>query len=218
MSADDFTFDNDLKGRLLAAAPALGDVDTVLETLRPRLRQARRRRRVGVAATSSLACAAVIFGGTLAIARSVRAPEIGTPPVTHSHEATTVPAPSLSPPSSVIPGGASPAGSQPPSTAGRLGGVPRDGGAAAPGAGPAPGAAPPGPTVQTYSSAGGSITIQFADGALSLVSTQPAAGFSESLDDVGPSRVEVRFNNGQTEWRIRVDIVNGQPSPQITND
>jgi hypothetical protein len=80
-------------------------------------------------------------------------------------------------------------------------------------AGPAPAAAP---ITQTYSSPGGSITVRLADGAVSLVSTQPAAGFSQETDDLGPSRVEVRFDDGSTEWRIRVDVVNGQLQPEIT--
>ena len=35
------------------------------------------------------------------------------------------------------------------------------------------------------------------------------AGFTAEVHDNGPTRVEVRFSNGQTEWRIRVDVVNG---------
>jgi hypothetical protein len=51
---------------------------------------------------------------------------------------------------------------------------------------------------------------------VSLVSSSPAPGFTAEVHDNGPSRVEVRFSNGQIEWRIRVDVVNGQLVPEIT--
>ena len=56
------------------------------------------------------------------------------------------------------------------------------------------------------------------DGAstVSLASSSPAAGFTAEVHDNGPTRVEVRFSNGQTEWRIRVDVVNGALQPEIT--
>ena len=51
---------------------------------------------------------------------------------------------------------------------------------------------------------------------VSLASSSPAAGFTAEVHDNGPTRVEVRFSNGQTEWRIRVDVVNGALQPEIT--
>ena len=45
---------------------------------------------------------------------------------------------------------------------------------------------------------------------------QAASGYSEERHDTGPDRVEVRFTSNTTEWRIRVDLVNGQPVEQIT--
>ena len=51
---------------------------------------------------------------------------------------------------------------------------------------------------------------------VSLASSAPPPGYTAEVHDNGPTRVEVRFNNGQTEWRIRVDVVNGSSSPEIT--
>ena len=65
------------------------------------------------------------------------------------------------------------------------------------------------PTQQSYSSAGGSIVVNFDGSTVSLASSSPAAGFTAEVHDNGPSRVEVRFTNGATEWRIRVDVENG---------
>jgi hypothetical protein len=49
-----------------------------------------------------------------------------------------------------------------------------------------------------------------------LGSSAPAAGYTQEVQDNGPTRVEVRFNNGQTEWRIRVDLVNGELQAETT--
>ena len=51
---------------------------------------------------------------------------------------------------------------------------------------------------------------------ISLGSSTPAAGYAREVHDSGPTRVEVRFNNGQTEWRIRVDLVNGELEAETT--
>jgi hypothetical protein len=71
-------------------------------------------------------------------------------------------------------------------------------------------------TSQSFSSVGGSITVSVTDGALSLTSSTPAAGFSAEVHDNGPSRVEVRFSDGQTEWRIRIELGSGGLTSEIT--
>jgi hypothetical protein len=82
------------------------------------------------------------------------------------------------------------------------------------------GSAAPAPAVpagdQSFSSVGGSITVTVANGALSLASSTPAAGFGAEVDDNGPSRVEVRFTDGQTEWRIRVELAGGGLTSEVT--
>src|SRR5262249_47104140 len=107
----------------------------------------------------------------------------------------------------------SPSGSAPATTVPR---DPRDQVAPPPGA---PAAAPPAeatPAEHTYDSSGGSITVRLEKGALTLVSTQPARGFGEDRRDTGPARVEVRFRDAGTEWRIRVEAVDGRAVPEIT--
>ncbi len=60
--------------------------------------------------------------------------------------------------------------------------------------------------------------MHFADGAVSLaVEHARPPGYTAEVHDNGPTRVEVRFTNGQTEWRIRVDVVNGELVSEITS-
>ena len=208
MSLDTFDvdpFDADLSRRLQAAAPSAGSSDAVLEVLRPRLRHARQRRRAvmiggpGLAAAAALAVVLTIAGpsggGHLEIT-----PATGTPKTTAAPEPHFTPPPTSPVPHSSSKGGGN--GTSLPTT-------PSDGGG---------GTNSPAPENHTYTSDGGSITVRFADGALSLLSTHPATGFSSDVNDRGPTRVEVRFDDGTTEWQIRVDVINGHLSVEITSD
>jgi hypothetical protein len=86
-----------------------------------------------------------------------------------------------------------------------------------PGNGPAPTPAPAPAFDQAFSSAGGSITVTVANGAVSLASSSPAPGFAAEVHDNGPSRVEVRFfSSGGQEWRIRVELGSGGLTSEIT--
>ena len=79
------------------------------------------------------------------------------------------------------------------------------------------GAAAPVPSgIQSFSSVGGSITVTVTDGVLSLASSSPATGFISEVHDNEPSRVEVRFSDGQTEWRIRIELGSGGVTSEIT--
>jgi hypothetical protein len=69
---------------------------------------------------------------------------------------------------------------------------------------------------QSFSSVGGSITVAVNGGVLSLMSSSPAAGFGAEVHDNGPTRVEVRFTNGETEWRIRIDLGSGGLTQEIS--
>jgi hypothetical protein len=92
---------------------------------------------------------------------------------------------------------------------------PVDDGNSGPGNGPAPTPAPA--FEQAFSSAGGSITVTVANGAVSLASSSPAPGFAAEVHDNGPSRVEVRFfSSGGQEWRIRVELGSGGLTSEIT--
>jgi hypothetical protein len=75
----------------------------------------------------------------------------------------------------------------------------------------------PGPAVtQAFTSVGGSIEVTISGGAISLASSTPAAGFAQDVHDNGPTRVEVRFDDGGIEWRIRIELVNGALTSEIT--
>ncbi len=69
---------------------------------------------------------------------------------------------------------------------------------------------------QSFSSVGGSIVVSTDGTSLSLVSTSPAAGFGADVHDNGPGRVEVRFTDGDVEWRIRIEIGAGGLTSEIT--
>jgi hypothetical protein len=220
---DDMGFDPvdaELRRRFDAAHPSQSDADTVLQTMRPRLRRAQQRHRAaltGITAAVVVVIVAVGFTLSTTAERSVR-----TPPATH---ATLRPEPAPSPTTTAPPTL---------STDGRSGSGTGGSGSSA-GATPSPGVtvAPPLPASgetpptapapvttpseqQTYSSAGGSITVLLTNGVVSLVSSSPSAGYSQDIRDNGPTRVEVRFDNGPTESRIRVDIVKGQLAPTIS--
>jgi hypothetical protein len=210
--------DDELRRRFDAGAPAAADPDAVLDAMRPRLRQARTRRRASFA--SAIAGVAVIV---IVLAFALGSGGGGTdsvrvPPASHGPVSTVPPTPTPS----TAPSG----GSATPST------VPADDhgtDGAANGSSPTtpdettPTEAPPTVPVTTpaardepYSSTGGSIVVHLENGQVSLASSSPAGGFTAEVHDNGPSRVEVRFSNGSTEWRIRVDVVNGDLVPEIT--
>ena len=69
---------------------------------------------------------------------------------------------------------------------------------------------------QAFSSVGGSIVVAVNGSSISLVSNSPAAGFGAEVHDNGPTRVEVRFTNGGTEWRIRIELGAGGLTSEIT--
>ena len=205
MSDDSLGFDpvdDELRRRLGAAGPRPGDPDVTLGALRPRYRRAKRRHQLVVAAGSACVVAVLIGVGAAVLSAGGSDPQnVRIPPANSSTATSPVP---------------STVGSTPQPTA-----APGPSGAdtAAPGAtGPAAAtsAAPVAPTTHTYASSGGTVTVKVDNGALSIVSTQAASGYSEERHDTGPDRVEVRFTSNTTEWRIRVDLVNGQPVEQIT--
>lgn len=222
---DDTRFDpvdDELRRRFVDTGSSPGDPEVVLDSMRPRLQRARTRRRAaftGALATVAIALVAVSLALGGGGGGSVR-----TPPASHS----TVPRPDPSVPSTTpggvtttadIHGGDRGAAGNPPSSVGESSGKAAGSGSAASsgdGTSATPTTAPTVAEEHPYSSAGGSIVVSFSNGQVSLVSNAPADGFSAEVHDNGPTRVEVRFTNGQTEWRIRVDVVNGQLVPEIT--
>ena len=69
---------------------------------------------------------------------------------------------------------------------------------------------------QAFSSVGGSIVVSVNGSSISLASSSPAAGFGAEVHDNGPTRVEVRFTSGGTEWRIRVELGSGGLTSEVT--
>jgi hypothetical protein len=75
------------------------------------------------------------------------------------------------------------------------------------------------PTLVTYDSTGGSITVRLAGGAITLAEDPVAApGFSVRIDEDGPDRVRVRFERDEQRSEIRVELENGVPVPEIIED
>ena len=62
---------------------------------------------------------------------------------------------------------------------------------------------------QTYSSAGGSITVRWDGAALSLLDVTPSAGFVHDVEDQRPDRIRVRFE-GDGDFRIEIRIEDGE--------
>jgi hypothetical protein len=201
--------DDELRRRLGAVGPQPGDPDAVLGALRPRYRRAKRRHQMVAAGASALAIVAIVGVGAVALtsggsgSRNVRVPAANSS-VPSRETTTTAPV--------------NPAPTTPPQPSGDTGAT--GGGTAGSGSGsgvaPTATVAPSASSTKTYSSAGGSVTVKLENGALSIVSTKAASGYTEARHDTGPDRVEVRFTNATTEWRIRVDLVNGEMVEETT--
>jgi hypothetical protein len=220
---DDLRFDpidDELRRRFDAQARPDVDPDVVLDQLRPRFQRARARRRAAITGAAAIV-AVVVLAASLALGSSsggdgsVRTPPATKPDRTAPTVVTPVPQPTVTTTGGAgsTDGTAATAPSAPTGGNGTEGTGSSGNGGAIP---PAPTTAPRVAQTPSYSSAGGSITVNFDGTSVSLVSNSPAAGFTAAVHDNGPTRVEVRFSNGQTEWRIRVDVVNGQLQPEIT--
>jgi hypothetical protein len=64
--------------------------------------------------------------------------------------------------------------------------------------------------VHTYPSPGGTFTVRFAHGTLSLVDVQAAPGYRIDSQTVGPQRIEFRFRGDSGDFRTRVEVKDGQ--------
>jgi hypothetical protein len=86
-------------------------------------------------------------------------------------------------------------------------------------AGTTPAPPPPAaPQTKTYASTGGRVTIRFANGRLTLTKTSPAPGYTTDVHKQTADDVEVRFDNGSHESRIRVRVENGLLRPEISEN
>jgi hypothetical protein len=212
--------DEELGRRLRDQGPLAGDPDVVLDAMRPRLRGARARRRAAMGGALASAAAAVILVLVVASGGSGGTGSVRTPPASRG------PVRTLPTVTTTAPDGTPGDGRAATGVDGGEASKPDDHGATAdtqPVSGPGaevPEATPPTSTPAAadtpYMSDGGSIVVRFDGSQVSLVSSSPATGFTAEVHDNGPTRVEVRFSNGETEWRIRVDVVNGGLVPEIT--
>ena len=189
--------DHQLTAALRRRADALdvGDIDVAATSVR---RRAGRQRAFRVGATV-LSFAVVAIAGVVAI-RSldggqevVRSPATPPPPVvTTVPPASTTPAPSTvtASPTTVI-GTVTPT---PPTTVtfGRRAG---------------------------FGSLGGGITVEKVGDRIRLVGQpEPAEGYAFEVEDNGPNRVRVRFDNGERRSRITVELVDGAWVPRVDEE
>jgi hypothetical protein len=224
---DDFEFDpreQELRRRFDTLDAAPDDPDAVLDSMRPRLRRAQRNHRVATSAVATL----VLVGAVVVGLAAFRGRDTGsvriTPPAGSSPSGPTTTAAPPAPGTPTVSTPAGPDNSDPTATSPAGGTRPEPAATGTPAGGTTPPPTTPAPEPTTvpatsdtpYASAGGSIVVHRSGSAISLGSSTPAAGYTQEVHDNGPTRVEVRFNNGQTEWRIRVDLVNGELEAETT--
>ncbi|HEX5615135.1 MAG TPA: hypothetical protein VFZ83_08265 [Acidimicrobiia bacterium] len=211
-SIDDFEPDpiDDAIGRSLRdLAPRADDTDEVLGALEPRAIRARRRHRVGRAASAAAVVTLVAGLGALAAAND---PDRGVP----FAATTTVPGATTSTTSTTAPTTA-------PTTGVPVGGT-TPGSGTTPDATPAPTTGTTTPTTlpaeeRTFTSDGGSVWVRLEGGTLTLIAATPNADYTAEIVDERADRVEVRFtsDDGDRESRIRVRIEDGRIVDDIEN-
>ena len=196
--------DEELRRRFGAGAPSGADPDAVLDAMRPRLQRARTRRRASFAsAIAGVAVLVVVLA--FALGGNGGDGSVRVPPATKGPVSTVPTAPTTAPA-----GGAPTPDSLPDdhgddSTAATTPTAPVD---------TVPG---------TVAGHGGSDRARGPEASVLVrrrldhralrgrrgVARRRARrppGYTAEVHDNGPTRVEVRFSNGQTEWRIRVDV------------
>ncbi len=210
--------DRALGDGLSALAPDVADPETVLGGMRPQLRRARTRHRVAQAST--VLAVLLVFGSAAALVSNrntsghvnVAAPSTtASPPTSRPHNSTTTvttphtdaTAPDRGATITTIPVVVPPA-----TTDGSHG-------SRGPGDGKTSTTVAQSGT-HTYTSAGGSVTVNLRNGALTLVSYPAAAGYTAEVHSTQPDDVEVRFTKDGTEWRIRVRLDHGQLVREIS--
>lgn len=196
--------DEELRRRFGAGAPSGADPDAVLDAMRPRLQQARNRRRASFAsAIAGVAVLVVVLA--FALDGSGGDGSVRVPPATKGPVSTAPTTPTTAPS-----GGAATPDTTPGTTPDS---VPVTTPETTPLTVPT---ATPTDSFSDFSSVGGNITVRARGDQVTLSKTAAAPGYTPEVHDNGPSRVEVRFSNGDTEWRIRVDLVDGQLVPEVS--
>jgi hypothetical protein len=244
VSPDPFDDDLDraLKSGLSALAPYVGGDDDALTSLRPRFQRARTRNRVAKIGGALVALAAIASVAALAAPSSGRTHVQVSSPGTTASDPTSTPAPSSSSTTSTtasVPAVTGPAASTASSSvphSSNLSGSSPTTPVTVPGTtpGPAPigndsgngggnghGQGSPGTTdpsqngAKKYDSQGGSIIVRFSHGDLTLLHVSPADGYSSSVDHNEASDIDVRFENDNGGWRVRVRVENGHVTSEV---
>ncbi len=214
----DDAIERELQRRFADAGPGTDDTDAVLTSMQPRLRRARRSRRALSASVAVLGALLLVVVGFAALSGTESTRRVNVPPASRS---AGVPTTATTPDGAGAPDGpdandAADAGvTRPPAPTTPAGEVPTA--TTDPGGAENPTPSGTSPTGDTpYSSPGGSIVVHRAGNTISLASSIAAAGFTREVHDDGPTRVDVRFTGEETEWRIRVDLVNNELVAETT--
>ena len=65
-------------------------------------------------------------------------------------------------------------------------------------------------TTKTYNLTGGSVTISFAPGVVNFKAAVPQSGYSTDVEDNGPERVRVEFENDDDHSKFEAEWVSGE--------
>ena len=74
---------------------------------------------------------------------------------------------------------------------------------------------PAAPTRQTYDLVGGTVSVDVGDGTVVLVGASPKSGFSVRVENAGPQRVEVRFENDEHVSQFSGRFSGGAYAPKV---
>jgi hypothetical protein len=220
-SEDRDDLDRALAAGLRGLVPDAGDTDDAdgaLAAMRPRLRRARNQRRMVRASAMvggfvAMGSAAFALAGPSTHHASV---SVASLPSTTRGAVTATTSTTRTPATTVAP-------SKPSSTTVTLPERPTGRPAVAGGGGPSPAPSlPSGATtttvapseLHTYHSVGGTVTVRFSGGRLTLVSYGAAPGYAAEVHSNDPDDVEVRFS-GPEDRRIRIRVEEGHLTAEI---
>ena len=225
---DDFEFDpleQELRRRFDTLDTAPDDPDAVLDAMRPRLRRAQRNHRIVTSAVATLVVVGAVVVGLAAFRGSDTGRSASLRPAGSTPSAPTTT--TTAPPDQATPTVSTPAGpdnSGPTASTPTGGTLPEPTGTGAPAGGTTLRRRRPSPDRPPCRRA---VTRRTHRRAVRSWSTdrvrrshwaraRPRPDTPKKSTTTVPTRVEVRFDNGQTEWRIRVDLVNGELEAETT--
>ena len=69
--------------------------------------------------------------------------------------------------------------------------------------------------METVESAGGTVTVVYSNGEVTLAGATPAFGYKMEIEDEGPERVRVDFESDENEISVRIEWKDGQLEVEI---